>query len=42
MTKDEREFLGRGCAAAIMVGTGAAVVLGVIVAAIFFVVQIFR
>lgn len=30
MTKDEKEFLGRGCALAIMIGTGVAAALGVL------------
>jgi hypothetical protein len=33
MTNDEREFLGRGCAALILVGTSGAVFIGSVIAA---------
>lgn len=41
MTKDEKEFLGRGCAVAIMLGTGALLALGVLAGAGFLVAQVF-
>ncbi len=41
MTKDEKEFLGRGCAVIIMVGTGAILALSVIAGACFLVARVF-
>jgi len=41
MTKDEREFFGRGCAVVLMIGTAAAVVLVGIAALGFIAIKVF-